>query len=204
MLLPGVVFAIVSFASIVAATSTALPPFNKIQLCAPFNIAVFSGNATDYSISISANSSDVESAINASVNDNKLLSIVTTKSLSTQQPIKVAITVPSRQLQAVQVLAAQAVVYVAGHAAASTFTASQQGSGGIVMIDFNVTDLIVSLIGSAKVFVNGSIGDASVKIIGSGNVGLNGVEGTVQASVIGNGNVYILPYAGGMLRVVCT
>lgn len=169
--------------------------FNQIRLCAPFNIVVLPGyDGSDYFVRVNA-SSNVQSAIDARVS-NKVLSIVTTKDLSTTEPIQVIVTIPAGRLTGVQVTAPQAIVTVDGVTAASSFNASHVGSGGILMLGFNVSDLAVSLVGDAKIYANGTVGDVLINSTGSGSVGINGLQGSAQVAMVGNSNVYIIPSGG--------
>lgn len=182
------------------------------QVCVPYNVLVDAGDA--YSITITADQA-VINTLRTTIVDSQLRLTTTQPGFSTQQPIRVTVTLPPGSLEGVQVASPQSSVVVQGPAGGDTLTATHTGAGGLFLLDLNASSLTVNAAGcdgtvialvaysllhsTASILANGSIGDASVFASGTGNVYLDGVEGQVQVGLQGIGSVYVNP-EGGMSR----
>lgn len=114
------------------------------QVCVPYNVLVDAGDA--YSITITADQA-VINTLRTTIVDSQLRLTTTQPGFSTQQPIRVTVTLPPGSLEGVQVASPQSSVVVQGPAGGDTLTATHTGAGGLFLLDLNASSLTVNAAG---------------------------------------------------------
>ncbi|GAB4823601.1 hypothetical protein N2152v2_010647 [Parachlorella kessleri] len=183
-------FVLASAALMVACLARAAPitltpgTFNQVRVCVPYAVKLAPGAA--YSVRIDAET-PVQDAFRATVTSSTL-KLASIGDFSTQQPIKVTVTLPAEALRSV---ASVGTVVLAPGFAPQQLTLSSVGSGSLVVKGLKAPNLSVSTSGTGTVVVDGTIGAVTVSSSGTSDIYLSEVTKQVALQATGTGSVVV-------------